>query len=56
MNGECLDKVGIGQRCFDQEQCSGGSKCNDDGRCQCPAGWVQEGQECVRKRVNTSMI
>uniref|UniRef100_A0AC34GWY3 BPTI/Kunitz inhibitor domain-containing protein n=1 Tax=Panagrolaimus sp. ES5 TaxID=591445 RepID=A0AC34GWY3_9BILA len=53
VNGECLDKVGIGQRCFDQEQCTGGSKCSDDGKCQCPSGWMQEGQECVRKRVST---
>ena len=56
VNGECLNRVHVGERCFDQEQCLGNSKCSDDGRCACPIGWVFDDGECIKKTTTSSTV
>uniref|UniRef100_A0A914CB91 BPTI/Kunitz inhibitor domain-containing protein n=1 Tax=Acrobeloides nanus TaxID=290746 RepID=A0A914CB91_9BILA len=50
VNGECMDKVGIGEKCRDPELCLGGSHCNEDGICACLPGYFNENGHCMKRR------
>lgn len=56
VNGECYDKVGIGARCYDPEQCLGGGVCNEDGVCSCRTGYFNEDGHCIKRREEKSRV